>query len=52
MLEFIAKENLEVSLKTFEYDDNFIQHGDTKLIENELEITPKQLAQKIQDNLR
>ena len=52
LMEFLSDENIfNIKVKSFEYDDNFIQHGDTKLIENELEITPKQLAQKIQDNL-
>jgi 1-deoxy-D-xylulose-5-phosphate synthase len=32
----------DVSIKTFEYDDNFITHGNTKLVEESLEILPEQ----------
>jgi len=48
ILEFLSKEKLNhIELITFEYDDIFIQHGDTKLIEEELELLPTQLVKKI-----
>jgi 1-deoxy-D-xylulose-5-phosphate synthase len=47
LLEFINDENLDIKLKTFEYDDLFIQHGDTKLLEEELGILPDQLEKQI-----
>jgi len=43
LLEFISQNDLSIKLKTFEYDDLFIQHGDTKLLEEELGILPNQL---------
>ena len=47
ILEFISDEDLDIKLKSFEYDDIYIQHGDTKLLEEELGILPEQLAKKI-----
>ncbi|MEA3384367.1 MAG: 1-deoxy-D-xylulose-5-phosphate synthase [Campylobacterota bacterium] len=47
LLEFISEEDLDVKLKTFEYDDLYIQHGDTKLLEEDLGILPKQLVEQI-----
>ncbi|MEA3290272.1 MAG: 1-deoxy-D-xylulose-5-phosphate synthase [Campylobacterota bacterium] len=47
LLELINEEELDVKLKTFEYEDIYIQHGDTKLLEQELGILPEQLANKI-----
>ena len=47
LLEFISDEDLDVKLKTFEYEDIYIQHGDTKLLEEDLEILPEQLAKQI-----
>ena len=47
LLEFINDNDLDIKLKTFEYEDIYIQHGDTKLLEEELEILPAQLAKKI-----
>lgn len=37
----------DVSLTSFEYEDAFITHGNTKLIEESLGILPEQLAKKI-----
>jgi len=47
--EFLAQNNLheEVKVVTFEYEDDFITHGNTKLVEESLGILPEQLAQKI-----
>ncbi len=36
-----------VEIVSFEYDDKFIKHGDTKLVEEYMGILPKQLAEKI-----
>jgi 1-deoxy-D-xylulose-5-phosphate synthase len=47
LLEFISKNDLDIKITTFEYDDIYIQHGDTKLLEEELGILPTQLAKKI-----
>jgi 1-deoxy-D-xylulose-5-phosphate synthase len=47
ILEFTSKENLQVQITTFEYDDIFIQHGDTKIIEESLGLLPSQLVKKI-----
>ena len=45
--ELCAKENLNVTLQTFEYSDTFITHGNTKLVEDDLGISPEQIAKKI-----
>ncbi len=49
ILEFLSKEKLysKVEVISFEYDDIYIQHGDTPLLEYDLGITPEQLALKI-----
>lgn len=47
ILEFISRENLTVNVKSFEYSDDFITHGNTGLVEEDLGISPKQIAQKI-----
>ncbi len=48
ILEFLAKDKiLDIELTSFEYDDNFITHGNTLLIEESLGLLPKQLALKI-----
>ncbi|RUM64429.1 MAG: 1-deoxy-D-xylulose-5-phosphate synthase [Sulfurimonas sp.] len=45
ILEFLAKEKiLDVEVTSFEYEDCFITHGNTTLIEESLGILPKQLA--------
>ena len=47
LLEFINDEKLDINLVTFEYEDIYIQHGDTKLLEEDIGILPEQLAKKI-----
>ena len=48
LLEFLAKEKItNIELSSFEYDDKFITHGNTKLIEESLGILPKQLAKRV-----
>lgn len=45
--EYLTSQKLYVDITTFEYEDIFIQHGDTKIIEESLGILPQQLAQKV-----
>ncbi len=46
--EFLSKKNiLNISLTTFEYEDKFIEHGDTKEVEKSLGLLPEQLVNKI-----
>jgi 1-deoxy-D-xylulose-5-phosphate synthase len=47
ILEFLNDENLHVELTTFEYEDIFIQHGDTKDIEASLGLLPQQIKERI-----
>ncbi len=50
--EFLSTNNFhDIDLTTFEYEDSFITHGNTKLVEESLEILPKQLAKKIKESL-
>lgn len=41
------KMNLHVKIESFEYDDGFITHGATPLVEQQLGLSAKQLAQRI-----
>ena len=48
LLEFLSEEKIhDIELTTFEYEDNFITHGNTKLVEESLGLLPKQLAKRI-----
>ncbi|NQY20486.1 MAG: 1-deoxy-D-xylulose-5-phosphate synthase [Campylobacteraceae bacterium] len=47
ILEFLNEENIQVKLTSFEYEDIYIQHGDTKLVEESLGLLPSQLVNKI-----
>jgi len=48
ILEFLAKEKiLDIEVKSFEYEDSFITHGNTKLVEESLGLLPLQLAKVI-----
>ncbi|MDH4945137.1 1-deoxy-D-xylulose-5-phosphate synthase [Sulfurimonas sp. C5] len=52
LLEFLAKEFIdEIQLVSFEYEDKFITHGNTKLVEESLGLLPEQLAKKVQELL-
>jgi len=52
ILEFLSEENIkDVAVVSFEYDDCFITHGNTKLVEESLGLLPEQLAQKIKASL-
>ncbi len=52
ILEWLSSEKiLDVSVVSFEYDDAFITHGNTHLVEESLVLLPQQLAQKINATL-
>jgi len=47
-LELLSEKKIkDVELTTFEYNDAFITHGNTKLVEESLGILPEQLAKRI-----
>jgi 1-deoxy-D-xylulose-5-phosphate synthase len=49
--EFLASETiLDVKLHSFEYEDKFITHGNTQLVEESLGLLPSQLAENIKSN--
>ena len=48
ILELLSEKKIQdVALTSFEYDDAFITHGNTKLVEESLGILPEQLAKRI-----
>lgn len=48
VLELLSEHKIvDISLTSFEYDDAFITHGNTKLVEESLGLLPEQLAKKI-----
>jgi len=48
ILEFLSKENIaDIKVVSFEYEDKFITHGNTKLVEESLGLLPEQLAKKV-----
>lgn len=52
ILEFLAKEKiLHVEVESFEYEDSFITHGNTKKVEESLGLLPSQLAQKVKSSI-
>ena len=51
LLEFLNKNNIKnVQVKTFEYEDSFITHGKTSLVEESLGLLPSQIAQFINED--
>jgi 1-deoxy-D-xylulose-5-phosphate synthase len=42
----------DVALKSFEYDDQFIKHGNTVLVEESLGLRPEQIAKSIREGLK
>ncbi len=49
ILEFLSEEKIQdIQITTFEYEDKFITHGNTKLVEESLELLPEQLAKRIE----
>ena len=50
ILEFLNEKKIQgIELTTFEYDDEFITHGNTKLVEESLGLLPEQLAKKVKE---
>jgi len=48
ILELLSQKKIkDILLTSFEYDDAFITHGNTKLVEESLGILPEQLAKRI-----
>jgi 1-deoxy-D-xylulose-5-phosphate synthase len=48
ILEFLNTENIQnIQVTSFEYEDEFIQHGETKDIEASLELLCEQIVKKI-----
>ncbi len=48
ILEFLAQEKItNIELCSFEYEDAFITHGNTVLVEESLGLLPKQLASRV-----
>ena len=47
--EFLGDRNISVEITSFEYEDIYVQHGDTTQIEESLGLLPKQLV-KVVDN--
>jgi len=48
LLEFLADDGITgIKVQSFEYEDEFITHGNTKLVEESLGLRPEQLAQSI-----
>jgi 1-deoxy-D-xylulose-5-phosphate synthase len=51
LLEFLSQNDMQdIVLTSFEYDDAFITHGNTKLVEESLGILPEQIAKMIREN--
>ena len=52
LLEFLAKEKInDIELVSFEYEDKFITHGNTTLVEESLGLLPKQLAHVVKSSI-
>jgi len=52
LLEFLSEKNRrDVHVESFEYDDEFITHGNTQLVESDLGISPAQLAKRVREFL-
>ncbi|MBN2782481.1 MAG: 1-deoxy-D-xylulose-5-phosphate synthase [Campylobacterales bacterium] len=48
ILEFLAdKKIFDIEVVSFEYEDKFITHGNTKLVEESLGLLPEQLAKRV-----
>jgi 1-deoxy-D-xylulose-5-phosphate synthase len=53
ILEFLSEKGIDgITLTSFEYDDDFITHGNTRLVEESLGLLPEQLAQRISKKLK
>jgi len=52
LMEFLSDAQISsVRLTTFEYEDHFITHGKTKLVEESLGLLPEQLAIKVRKSI-
>ncbi len=52
LLEFLEEQKLhDVEVVSFEYEDAFITHGNTRLVEESLGLLPQQLAQRVKESL-
>ena len=52
LLEFLSEADIGgVTLTSFEYEDHFITHGDTRRVEESLGLLPRQLAEKIKQRI-
>jgi len=47
--EFVNSENLDVSIESFEYPDEFIPHGDVESVERLLKVDVQSIVEKIKD---
>ncbi|MGM0519263.1 MAG: 1-deoxy-D-xylulose-5-phosphate synthase [Campylobacterota bacterium] len=47
ILEFLNEQRVYINLTSFEYDDYFIYHGETKKVEESLELLPEQLVKRV-----
>ncbi len=48
ILEFLNENGIsDIEVTSFEYDDEFITHGNTKLVEESLGLLPEQLAKRV-----
>jgi 1-deoxy-D-xylulose-5-phosphate synthase len=50
ILEFLNEHNINIELTSFEYEDIYVQHGDTKEIEKSLGLLPEQLVQVVDND--
>ena len=49
ILEYLAEEKItDIMVESFEYKDEFITHGNTKLVEESLGLLPEQLAKRVE----
>ena len=52
ILEFLAQDKItNIEVTSFEYEDEFITHGNTKLVEQSLGLLPEQLAKRVQESV-
>jgi 1-deoxy-D-xylulose-5-phosphate synthase len=47
ILEYVSQNNIDVNITSFEYEDIYVQHGDSKLLEESMGMLPEQLAKKV-----
>ncbi len=49
LLEWLCEEKIiDVQVVSFEYDDEFIKHGNTALVEESMGLLPQQLAKRVE----